>query len=111
MTDEYDVTYLSEDEVNEVVGWAVNTGAILTSMQLDIDEVKQELADDPWGAVEAYIDTLSLMLGAMPVVLLGPANAIAATAIEEVAQEESEVEAFREEIERFEQDGHSGLSD
>lgn len=111
MTDDYDVTYLNEGEVNEVVAWAVNTGAILVSMQLNLDEVKEQFADDPWEAVEAYIATMALMHETLPVVVIGPAHAIAANAIEEVAQEESEVESFREEIERFEQNGHSGLSD
>lgn len=103
MTDEFDVVYLGEDDVNEVVQWAAGTAALLVSLQLDLEEVKAEFAEDPWDAVGAYMGTLEMMYEAMPEILNGPAIAIAHNAIEEVEKEEAEVESFREEIEKFNQ--------
>lgn len=111
MTDEYDVVYLDNDDVNEVVQWATGTAALLVSLELDLDEIKEAFPDDPWNAVEAFVGTLQMMQDAMPDILNGPAIAIANNAIEEVAEEEAAVETFVKEIEEFNENGHTGLSD
>lgn len=95
MTDEFDIVHLNEEEVNEIIDWAVRTGAISFIMKT---YPKSKTRADMKEQLESFDKALEAILEAMPITLRGPAVTIAEETRQEVIEEEQMVAEFVEEL-------------
>ena len=103
MSDDFDVVRLDEDEVHEVLHWAVGTGALIVLLDGTYEEdgedsfTEEELRD----RIKSYRKAVALMWDAMPEVLVAPATAIAEESAADAEEEEAQVEQFRKELDEL----------
>lgn len=94
MSDEFDVFHANHEESQEIIDWAVATGAAVwmlhEMMNMDYPSKEELIAD--------VHETIDLILGNVPEIMVNPIKAAAFTAIEESQAEEAAVEEFREEL-------------
>lgn len=96
MPDEFDIVHLSEDDAQQIIDWAVATGAMLHLAQnsprhANVQEAIERL-EDILEAIDMGIDT-------MPEALVVPSRILAKESIRETLEEEQQVDEFRRQLE------------
>lgn len=95
MSDEYDIIHLGQDDVQQIVDWAVSAAALVTLMDSAPEHSNDEEALE---RLEGYIQAIHLILDNMPDVLIRPAEIVAMEAINEAEEEQAIVDDFMEEL-------------
>lgn len=95
MSDEYDIIHLGQEDVQEIVNWAVSAAALVTLMDNAPEHTNNEEA---YERLEGYIQAIRLIMDNMPDVLIRPAEIVAMEAIDGAVEEQAIVDDFMEEL-------------
>lgn len=98
MSDEFDIIHLDQEDSQDIIDWAVGAAAMVTLMSNIPPLSGEETIED---RLEGYVEAFQLMNINMPDILIAPAAAMAADAIDSSIAEEKQVEQFRAELEEL----------
>lgn len=95
MSEEEDPIRLDEEEVQDIIEWALSAGAMITLMHSaplaqNVEEIAEKL--------NGYIEAVQIMYENIPDILVTPTHDLAVKTIESVEREDALVEQFRKEI-------------
>jgi hypothetical protein len=99
MSDEFDIVHLNQEQVQEIVDWAVATAAMTTLMNADAEGLEEENDEGKFETLEGYVQAITIIQDNMPTCLRGPAEIVAGEALEEAAADQEIVDEFLEELE------------
>lgn len=95
MSDEFDVIHLDQDDVQEVINWAVAAAAMVILMR---QSPQSDDANEELDRLARYTHALDIIWRNLPDVLVSPATVIAEESINDAIAEEEEIERFRDEL-------------
>lgn len=95
MADDFDVIHLGQDDVQEIIDWAVSAAAMVILMD---NAPRGENDAEELERLAGYNQAISIMWDNMPDILVDPATIIAQESLDEAVEEEEQVEQFREQL-------------
>jgi hypothetical protein len=103
-SDDFEEYKLDEDEIAEIIEWAVGTSAMVTLMWASPDHTDEESAIQ---RLDGFLEAIDIMVDNMPEVLHDPAMLRANHAIEVAEETEEQVMDFMEQVENWSQTGET----
>lgn len=98
MSDEFDIVHLNDEQVQDIINWSVQVGAIMVLLGNLPPITDESLVNDVVETLQAHQEGISSILVNMPDVLRGPAVVTAREYHEIVVKEEEQVAEFIEEL-------------
>lgn len=95
MADDFDVIHLDQEDVQEIIDWAVSAGAMVTLMHATPDP---ENAEETKERLEGFYQAVEIMFHNLPHVMEHPTQRVAEETLETARAEEEAVEQFRDEL-------------
>ena len=95
MSDEFDVIHLGEEEVQDIIDWAVSAAAMVILMK---NAPEHQSVEEGMERLAGYIQAHGLMWENLPEIMVHPATVVAQESYDDAVAEEEQVEQFRDEL-------------